>query len=186
MTFQAYLDTIKAKTGLGPEEFVELARAKGFLVDGQKAALVQLWLKEEFGLGPGHSMALVSVFRDEVAPRDSNEARIEKQFAGAKSVWQLAYDELMATVMKFGTDVSVQPTDTYIGIVRGGKKFAIVATTATRMDVGLKLKGTEPTERLTDAGSWNSMVTHRVQLFDGAEIDTELVEWLREAYDRAG
>jgi len=186
MTFQAYLDTIKEKTGLGPEEFIELARAKGFLVDGQKATPVQAWLKEEYGLGPGHSMALVSIFRDEVAPRESNEARIEKQFAGAKSVWQLAYDELMATVMKFGTDVSVQPTDTYIGIVRGGRKFAIVATTATRMDVGLKLKGTAPTERLTPAGTWNSMVTHRVKLFDGAEIDTQLKEWLREAYDLAG
>jgi len=185
MTFQAYLDTIKEKTGLGPEEFIELARAKGFLVDGQKATPVQAWLKEEYGLGPGHSMALVSIFRDEVAPRESNEARIEKQFAGAKSVWQLAYDELMATVMKFGTDVTVQPTDTYIGIVRGGRKFAIVATTATRMDVGLKLKGTAPTERLTPAGTWNSMVTHRVKLFDGAEIDTQLKEWLREAYDLA-
>jgi predicted transport protein len=99
-------------------------------------------------------------------------------------VWQLAYDELMAAVMKFGHDVSVQPTDRYISILRGKKKFAIVATSAKRMDVGLKLKDKESTERLTPAGTWNSMVTHRVQLFDGAEIDDELIGWLREAYDR--
>ena len=185
MTFQAYLDTIKAKTGLGPAEFVELARAKGFLVDGQKAGPVQAWLKEDYGLGPGHSMALVSIFRDQVAPRASNEERIDNQFAGARSVWQLAYDELMATVMKFGTDVSVAATDTYISILRGKNKFAIVATTATRMDVGLKLKATPPTDRLGASGTWNSMVTHRVQLFDGAEIDDQLKDWLREAYDRA-
>jgi hypothetical protein len=131
-------------------------------------------------------MALVSVFREQVAPTASNEERIDRQFAGARSVWQLAYDELMATVMKFGPDVSVAATDTYISILRGRGKFAIVATSAKRMDVGLKLKGTAPTARLTVAGNWNAMVTHRVQLFDGAEIDDELKGWLREAYDRAG
>src|SRR4051812_45830031 len=114
MTFQAYLDTIQEKTGLGPAEFVELARAKGFLVPDQKATPVQAWLKAEYGLGPGHSMALVSIFREQVAPRASKEERLEKQFAGAKAVWQLAYDELMAAVMKFGDDVSVSATDTYI------------------------------------------------------------------------
>jgi hypothetical protein len=36
------------------------------------------------------------------------------------------------------------------------------------------------------AGNWNLMVTHRVQLFDGAEVDEQLIGWLREAYDRAG
>jgi hypothetical protein len=185
MTFQAYLDTIKARTGLGPAEFIELARAKGFLVDGQKAGPVQAWLKDDYGLGPGHSMALVSIFRDEVVPPASNEAKIEKQFAGAKAVWQLAYDELMATVMHFGPDVSVAATDTYISILRGKNKFAIVATTATRMDVGLKLKGTPPTDRFAASGTWNSMVTHRVQLFEGAEIDDQLKGWLRDAYDRA-
>jgi hypothetical protein len=186
MTFQAYLDTIKAKTGLGPAEFIELARVKGFLVEGQKATPVQAWLKEEYGLGPGHSMALVSIFREQVAPSASNEERIDRQFAGAKSVWLLAYDELMATVMKFGSDVSVAATDTYISILRGKGKFAIVATSPKRMDVGLKLKGVEPTDRLAAAGNWNTMVTHRVQLFDGAEIDDQLTDWLREAYDRAG
>jgi hypothetical protein len=190
MTFQAYLDTIKAKTGLGPGEFIELARAKGFLVKGQKAAPVQAWLKEDYGLGPGHSMALVSIFREAVAPAPSKADRLAKHFAGAKSVWQLTYDEMMATVMKFGSDVWIHPTDTYISLNRknGTKivKFAIVATSAKRMDVGLKLKGVEPTARLAPAGSWNGMVTHRVQLFDGAELDDEVKGWLREAYDRAG
>jgi hypothetical protein len=81
--------------------------------------------------------------------------------------------------------VTVQPTDSYLGLVRAGKKFAVVATTADRMDVGLKLKGEPATERLQLAGSWNSQVTHRVKLLDGAELDDELIGWLHEAYDRA-
>jgi hypothetical protein len=187
MTFQAYLDTIKAKTGLGPDEFLELAKERGLLVAGVPAGPVIAWLEADYGLGRGHAMALVSVFRGRLDERGpSKEQRIDKHFAGAKSTWQLAYDEIMAAVMRFGSDVSVEPTDSYISVLRGKSKFAVVATTATRLDVGLKLKGEPATERLALAGSWNGMVTHRVQLPVGAELDDQLVAWLREAYDRAG
>ena len=52
MSFQAYLDTIKAKTGLGPDQLRALAQAKGFTKDGAltpttKAAAVIAWLIEE-------------------------------------------------------------------------------------------------------------------------------------------
>jgi hypothetical protein len=187
MTFQAYLDTIKEKTGLGPDQFVELAKERGLLVPGVPAGPVIAWLEADYGLGKGHAMALVSVFRgrlDDSGP--TKEERIDKHFAGAKATWQLTYDEIMATVMRFGSDVSVEPTDTYISILRGRGKFAVIATTATRMDVGLKLKGDPATDRLALAGSWNAMVTHRVQLPLGAELDDQLAGWLREAYDRAG
>ena len=186
MTFQAYLDTIKAKTGMDPNDFQKIAAAKGLLGGDIKAGPIQKWLKDEYDLGPGHSMALVSVFRENLLEQPTREQAIDKFFAGPKAFWQLTWDELMAKIMKFGPDVSLQPTDTYIGIVRAGKKFAIVATTARRMDVGLKLKGEPVTERLIASGNWNAMCTHRVQLFDGAELDGELLGWLREAYDRAG
>jgi hypothetical protein len=185
MTFQAYLDTIKDKTGLGPDEFTELARQKGFLVDGVKPGPVMAWLSEDYGLGRGHAMALVSVFRGRLDGAPTSADRFEKHFAGAKAIWQLAYDELMRSVMEFGDDIRVQPTDTYLSLVRGTGKFAVIAISAKRMDVGLKLQGEAETERLAASGSWNSMVTHRVQLFDGAEIDDQLIGWLREAYDRA-
>jgi hypothetical protein len=186
MTFQAYLDTIKAKTGMEPDDFRSIAAARGLLEGNIKAGPIQKWLKDDYDLGPGHSMALVSVFRESLLPQTSREEAIDKFFLGAKSGWQLTWDELMSKIMKFGSDVSLQPTDTYIGIVRKGKKFAVVSTTATRMDVGLKLGGDPVTERLTASGNWNAMCTHRVQLFDGAELDDQLLGWLRQAYDRVG
>jgi Domain of unknown function (DUF4287)/Domain of unknown function (DUF5655) len=184
VTFQAYLDTIKAKTGMDPDDFQKIAEQKGLLSGEIKAGPIQKWLKDDYDLGPGHSMALVSVFRSSLLTQPSREEAIDKFFAGPKVAWQLTWDELMANVMKFGSDVSLQPTDTYVGIVRGGKKFAVVSTTATRMDVGLKLKGAPVTDRLTASGNWNAMCTHRVRLFDGAELDAQLLGWLREAYDR--
>ena len=185
MTFQAYLDTIKAKTGLEPEDFEKIAAEKGLLEGDIKAGPIQKWLKDDYGLGPGHSMALVAVFRQNLLPQSTKEESIDKFFLGAKAKWQLTWDELMADVMKW-PGVSLAPTDTYISLVRDGRKFAVVATTASRMDVGLKLKGEPTTDRLAAAGNWNAMLTHRVQLFDGAELDDELKGWLREAYDRAG
>ena len=54
--------------------------------------------------------------------------------------------------------------------------------TAQRLDIGIKLKGTPSGGRLQTAGSWNSMVTHRVIITRAAQIDRELVVWLRQAY----
>jgi hypothetical protein len=51
--------------------------------------------------------------------------------------------------------------------------------------VGLKLKGVTPSGRLEAAGSWNAMVTHRVRLATVGEVDKELVEWLKQAYEQA-
>ena len=150
-----------------------------------KATPILTWLKEDFDLGAGHAMAIFGILKDVVQPRLSTDERIAAQFAGGKSVWQEPWDELLANINEFGPDISVSATDTYLSLLRGTKKFAVVYTTAARMDVGIKLKGEEPTERLTPAGSWNSMVTHRVRITDAAELDAELLAWLREAYDRA-
>jgi hypothetical protein len=61
MSFQAYLDTIEKKTGLTPRQLVEQAKAKGFDQPGTKAGDILAWLKDEYDLGRGHSMALVHV-----------------------------------------------------------------------------------------------------------------------------
>lgn len=68
MSFQAYIDNIKAKTGKTPGDFKKLAEQKGFLKNGQlkegiKAGQIITWLKEDFDLGHGHSMAIYATFK---------------------------------------------------------------------------------------------------------------------------
>ena len=68
MSFQAYLNNIKEKTGKGPDDFRKLAEKKGFLKDGQinpktKAGDIVNWLKEDFDLGHGHSMAIYALLK---------------------------------------------------------------------------------------------------------------------------
>ncbi len=64
MSFQAYLDNIEDKTGKTPSEFIALAKAKGFDDPLTKAGEITAWLKEDFGLGRGHAMALVYVIKN--------------------------------------------------------------------------------------------------------------------------
>jgi hypothetical protein len=65
MSFQAYIDNIRAKTGKTPADFKQLAAEKGLLKPGTKAGQIIAWLKEDFELGHGHSMAIFKVFKDE-------------------------------------------------------------------------------------------------------------------------
>ncbi|MDR6786553.1 hypothetical protein ABIE26_005261 [Pedobacter africanus] len=68
MSFQAYLKTIKEKTGLGPQEFRAKAEEKKFTENGQlkanvKAAEIVSWIKEEYELGQGHAMAIYALLK---------------------------------------------------------------------------------------------------------------------------
>ena len=61
MSFQAYLNNIKAKTGKTHEDFKKIAEKKGLLKPGVKAGEIVKWLKEDFDLGHGHAMAIYAV-----------------------------------------------------------------------------------------------------------------------------
>lgn len=68
MSFQAYLKTIKEKTALGPAEFRKKAEEKGFTENGNlkatvKAGDIVAWLKQEYQLGHGHSMAIYALLK---------------------------------------------------------------------------------------------------------------------------
>ncbi|MET0966323.1 MAG: DUF4287 domain-containing protein [Nakamurella sp.] len=64
MSFQAYLDKIEIKTGKTPNEFIALAKERGYDDPGTKAAVIVDWLKKDFDLGRGHAMAIVHVIKN--------------------------------------------------------------------------------------------------------------------------
>lgn len=68
MSFQAYLDTVRARTGKTPEDLAASASALGLMRDGRiadgiKATQITDWLKSEYGLGHGHAMAIYAWFK---------------------------------------------------------------------------------------------------------------------------
>ena len=180
MTYQAYLDTIKAKTGKTPADFRKLAAKKGMT----KYPELVSWLKSDFGLGHGHANVIAHEIINADAPKVTQDEAIAKLFAGKKEKWRKPYDTLAAKLSKFGTDVTVGTTSAYISLLRNGKKFGIVMPSAAeRLDIGIKFKGVAPTARLEVSGTWHNMVTHRVRITDPKQIDKELLAWLKQAYD---
>ena len=182
MTYQAYLDTIKSKTGKTPADFRKLAAKKGLTQYPE----LMVWLKSEFELGHGHANVIAHEIVNADAPKVTKDEAVAKLFAGKKEKWRGAYDALIAKTSKFGTDVTVGTTSTYISLLRNGKKFGIVMpSSAERLDIGIKFKGVPPTARLEAAGTWHNMVTHRVRITDPKQIDKELLAWLKQAYEVA-
>ena len=115
------------------------------------------------------------------------EDLVAAQYSGAKADLRPIYDALIEKVKAFGSDVEIAPKKANVSL-RRSKQFALIQpSTKTRVDVGIQLK--EPprtaTDRLEASGSFSSMVSHRVRLERVEDIDTEVVAYLREAYERA-
>lgn len=179
MSFQAYLDNIKAKTGKTPEDFRLLAAEKGLTQYREIIA----WLKSDFELGHGHANAIAQLLVKPESHQVKPDDRIAKLFAGKKAQWRKTYDDLMTKLSAWG-EIKAAATDTYISLLRDNKKFGIVQPAAAgRLDIGIKLKGVVPDGRLEAAGSWNNMVTHRVRISNPQEVDAELLAWLKQAFE---
>ena len=71
--------------------------------------------------------------------------------------------------------------------VRRKKQFCLLQpSTAARLDVGIMLKDSPTTDRLEASGSFNAMFSHRVRVASVADVDDELIGWMRRAYELAG
>jgi hypothetical protein len=171
---------LAAKTGRTLEQWVESARGRGAAKHGE----IVSWLKSEHGLGHGYAN-LVAAKALEAAATAGGDDLIAGQYGGAKATLRPIYDALASAVSAFGADVELAPKKTYVSL-RRSKQFGLVQpSTATRVDVGIQLKGVAPAGRLEASGSFNAMVTHRVRVERISDVDAELVGWLRQAYERA-
>lgn len=111
---------------------------------------------------------------------------IREQYSGPKARLRPLFEQVIAALRAFGSDVELAPRKAYVSL-RRRKPFAILQpSTATRIDVGINIKGAPASERFERAGSFSAAVTHRVRIMIPSDIDAELIAWLRRAYDAAG
>ncbi len=91
MSFQAYLNNIEEKTGKTPQEFIDEAKSKGFDKETKAGEIIN-WLKEDYGLGRGHAMALIYVIK--------NGAKIEDKHVNSGGVHSDPSNTLILTGKK--------------------------------------------------------------------------------------
>ena len=96
------------------------------------------------------------------------------------------YESLLNAVKSFGSDIPITPKKGSVSVIRK-KQFALIKpATKSRIDLGLKLKERAFTNRLGNSGPFGTMCTHRVQLTEIDQVDSELIEWLKAAYNSGG
>lgn len=172
---------LEQKTGKGIDAWVKLAKASKCAKHGELVA----HLKSEHGLTHGYANLVAHRTLKSAASDAAPDDLVAGQYSGKKADLKPIYDKLVAAVAKFG-ELEIAPKKAYVSL-RRAKQFAILQpSTATRLDVGINLKGVAPTERLEASGSFNAMVSHRVRVESVADVDKTLVGWLRAAYDAAG
>ena len=75
MTYKAYIDNIKAKTGKGPEYYREEAKKKGLAKHSELLA----WLKSECGLGHGHANAMILYIQSPALAKEKMQEDAKKE-----------------------------------------------------------------------------------------------------------
>ncbi len=177
---QTMLDNLPDKTGKTLKQWFAILGKARLAKHGEMMKL----LKGEYGVTHGFANLIAHQYRAQAGEAPASDP-VEAQYAGPKAQLRPIYDALIAAVNRFGGDVEIAPKKAYVSL-RRSKQFALVQpSTRTRVDLGLNLKGVEPDGRLEASGSFNAMVSHRVRLEKKADVNKQVKDWLKAAYDAA-
>jgi Domain of unknown function (DUF5655)/Domain of unknown function (DUF4287) len=187
---QKWVAELKEKTGRGLNEWIAFLEAEGPRIEKERRE----WLKSEHKLGTNSAWWIAERAEGkggEDADPDSYlraaVAYVEEQYAGPKEKLRPIFDKLVKLGKSLGSDVKACPCKTIVPLYREHVFAQIKPTTNTRVDLGFALakhKGKVP-KRLIDTGglSKKDRITHRIEVKSLSEINDEVKNWLRTAYE---
>lgn len=186
---QKWIAELKPKTGRSLEEWLRLMKKNG--PKDEKA--LREWLKTEHGLGTNSAWWLA----ERVAGKNSEEGDpdaylkaaegyVEKMFSGAKAELRPIYDALLKLGLGIGKEAKACPCQTIVPLYRKHVFAQIKPTTRTRIDFGFALGDMKAKGRLIDTGGFakKDRITHRIEITSLKDIDDEVKQWLKVAYNR--
>lgn len=174
---QTMIDNMPDKTGKSLKEWKTLLKSQSFTKHSEAVN----FLKKKYNVTHGFANTIVLLSKEEhISPTDL----VDNQYKGKEDLIPI-YKELLSVVKDFGKDVTITPKKTSVSIIRKTQFALIKPASKTRIDLGLKLKDKPTSERLENSGPFGTMCTHRVKLSNVKQIDSELKNWLKEAYQKA-
>lgn len=184
--YATQISNIQAKTGKSIDELRAMVVASGITKHSELRAMLQ----RDLGLGHGDANALVHYLFDSDGERAAAAAGATSEdvlagiYVGPKAGLRPIHDALMAELASLGP-FEVAPKKGYVSL-RRKKQFAMVGPgSSARVEVGLNDRGLSGGERLI-AMPAGGMCHWKVNLTSVAEVDAELIGWIREAYEHAG
>jgi hypothetical protein len=187
---QAIINNLPKTTGRPIEEWMALLKKSGPAGEKERRD----WLKKNYQLGGTTAWMIVDRAEGKGAEDTDPEAYlqaaaqyVEAMYAGPKAALRSIHDKLIAQGLALGSDVKICPCQTIVPFYRQHVFAQIKPSTRTRIDFGLALKGAKkkPPKRLIDTGGLakGDRITHRIEISAMANIDAEVKEWLKIAYD---
>ena len=181
--YETQINNIQAKTGKNLDELAKIVQESGLTKHGEVRAMLQ----EKLGLGYGDANTLVHYLfqsdgeRAAKAKGATTQDVLSEIYAGAKASLRPIHERLMKEIELIG-EFEVAPKKGYISL-RRKKQFAMIGpATNTRLEIGLNIKGLPATERLIEQPA-GSMCNYKVKLTEVEQVDQELIDWIKSAYE---
>ena len=171
---------LKEKTGKTLDEWKGLLGQQSFSKHGE----YMNFLKKEHGITHGFANFITLKFRESDAASADAEDLVSNQYQGKEQLKPI-FESLRRAIAKLGSDIEIAPKKAAVSM-RVKRQFALIQpTTKKRIDLGLKFNDKAYKGRLETSGPFGSMCTHRVQLSEVEQIDSELLGWIKQAYEEA-
>ena len=179
---QTMIDNLFINTGKSLEQWIEIVNTENFAKHGETIK----FLKEGFGLSYGFANLVAHKAKgSDAGSADDQDELITKQYVG-KEHFIPVYQKLITEIEKFGNDYEIAPKNAYVSL-RRKKQFALLQpATKTRFEIGIILKGQESQGKLEKINTANAMCSHKINVSDVNDIDGEVIDWLKKAYENAG
>jgi predicted transport protein len=180
-TSSTMLQNVKEKTGHSLEEWKVLIANQNLAKHGE----IVKFLKETHNVTHGYAaeIALKALGSDADSATDTDEL-IVNQYKGKEHLTAF-YDKLMAEIKQFGGDFNIDPKKTYVSLKRKKQFIILNPASKTRFEIGFNLKGVEAKGKLENEKP-NGICSHKISLSDINEIDQEVIDWVKMAFEKAG
>ncbi len=178
---QTMIENLYKKTGKTLEQWIEIVKKQNFTKHGE----IVKFLKEQHEFSHGFANLVAHKANETDAGSNVNQDDlITKQYQGKEHL-KTIYDKLISEIQTFGNDIEIAPKNSYVSL-RRKKQFATLnPATKTRFEIGINLKGQEPKGKL-EAEKPNAMCSHKINITEIKDIDNEVIDWIRKAYENAG
>lgn len=178
---QTMIDNLYKNTGKKLEQWIEIVNKKHFSKHGE----IIKFLKEQHEFTHGFANLVAhKAKKSDAGSVNNTDDLIISQYLGKEHLKPI-YDKLISEINTFGNDIEFAPKKAYVSLKRKKQFSTLNPATKTRFEIGINLKGQEPKGKL-EAEKPNSMCSHKINVNNINEVDSEVYNWLKTAYENAG
>jgi hypothetical protein len=145
---------------------------------------LRAWLAQQGVIGYAQSLLVWERFGYPAFLLASADELINGQYADRPPLRPI-FEAILEAAAGLGS-VTIQARKTYVSLVSPRRTFARVQpTTKNRVDLGLRLERQKPRGRLQPSKIHETMPL-QISLASLDEVDSEVLDWLQQAYDQNG